>query len=172
MDHKDLLEDADLVAEECDSSEPLKPATQRAFRSLALHILYAIDRRENDQPLSEVLQDFRDGFGVEFHDDSFTVQMIRGVLEHSERIDEKIKPLLQHWSFDRLGCCTVLILRMSFWELLFTKTPPQIVINEAVELAKAFAEKDAHRLINGLLDTYCDRAGIKREAPVHQEDSE
>lgn len=155
-------ENSDIVSEQ----DALKPTSQRALRSLAFHILYSMDRNNYDQPLSFVLDDFRSGFEVNFTDDCFSVIIVRGVLEHQQEIDAKILPLLQNWSFDRLGCCTVLILRLAFWELLWTKTPPQVIINEAIELAKAFAENDAHRFINGVLDSYCEQTGIKREGPV------
>ncbi len=157
--------------ETVNEQESLKPTTQRALRSLAFHILYSMDRNGYDQPLSFILDDFREGFGVSFTDDCFAVIMVRGVLEHQQEIDTKILPLLQNWSFDRLGCCTTLILRIAFWELLWTKTPPQIVINEAIELAKAFAENDAHRFINGVLDSYCTQTGIKCDSPIEKSPS-
>jgi N utilization substance protein B len=154
------------INELASEQDSLKPTTQRSLRSLAFHILYSADRNNYDQPLSFVLDDFREGFEVNFADDCFAVVMVRGVLEHQKEIDAKILPLLQNWSFERLGCCTVLILRMAFWELIWTKTPPQVAINEAVELAKAFAENDAHKFINGVLDSYCEQTGIKRESPA------
>lgn len=160
--------DIDPIAQKEESSQEhdaLKPTSQRAQRSLAFHILYSVDRSGYDQPLSFVLDDFRSGFEIDFADDCFAVTMVRGILEHQQEIDAKILPLLQNWTFERLGCCTVLILRIAFWELLWTKTAPQIVINEAVELARAFAETDAHRFINGVLDSYCEQTGIKRENP-------
>ncbi len=149
----------------------LKPVTQRSQRSLAFHLLYALDRTGYEQPLNFVLDDFREGYEVEFSDDCFAVIMVRGVLEHMKEIDPKMLPLLENWTIDRLGCCTVIILRMAFWELCWTKTPAQVVINEAIELAKAFAEDDAHKFINGVLDAYCEQTGIKREAPVKTTDS-
>ena len=161
-------ENHNLTSEELFEREQdtLRPITQRSQRSLAFHLLYAMDRHNYDQPLSFVLDDFREGYEVEFTDDCFAVTMVRGVLEHLKEIDPKMLPLLQNWTIDRLGCCTIIIMRMAFWELCWTTTPPQVVINEAIELAKAFAENDAHKFINGVLDTYCEQAGIKRESPI------
>lgn len=156
------------VAATTNEQEALKPLSQRAQRSLAFHILYSMDRNNYDQPLSFVLDDFRAGFEVDFADDCFAVTMVRGILEHKQEIDAKILPLLQNWTFERLGCCTVLILRIAFWELVWTKTPPQIIINEAIELSRAFAETDAHRFINGVLDSYCEQTGIKRDNPTEK----
>lgn len=150
----------------------LRPTTQRSLRSLAFHILYALDRNDYSIPLSFVLEDFREGFDVKFTDDCFAVTITKGVLEYMQEIDGKMLPLLQNWTPERLGCCTVIILRMAFWELLHTKTAPQIIINEAIELAKAFAEKDAYKFINGVLDTYCTRANIKIENHIKEEPGE
>ena len=47
-----------------------------------------------------------------------------------------------------------LILRLALWELLHTDTDPVVIINEAVELAQCFAEQDAYKFINGVLDSY------------------
>ena len=78
--------------------------------------------------------------------------MAKGSVEMREELDSQIKPLLKNWKFERLGCCTRLILRLALWELKQPDSIPSIVINEAIELAKAFAEKDAYKFINGLLD--------------------
>ena len=66
-----------------------------------------------------------------------------------------IRPLLKNWKLERLGCCTLLILRMAFWELQQENAVTSIVINEAIELAKTFAEKDSYRFVNGILDEAC-----------------
>src|SRR5579872_5056152 len=72
--------------------------------------------------------------------------------DHRDELDEKFKPLLENWRFERIGTSTKLILRFATWELEHGDTDPRIVINEAVELGKAFAEKDAYKFINGVLD--------------------
>jgi len=53
---------------------------------------------------------------------------------------------------------------MGAWELLFTDTPTSIIINEAIELAKDFAEKDAYKFVNGLLDKVASKRDELREA--------
>jgi N utilization substance protein B len=72
-------------------------------------------------------------------------------------------PFLHNWRFDRIGCCTKLILRFAMWELFYTDTPDSIVINEAVELAKCFSEKDAYKFINGILDEAIKSKAVKKE---------
>ena len=77
---------------------------------------------------------------------------MHAVINERDALDEQYKPLLSNWRFERVGVSTKLILRFATWELLRTDTDSRIVINEAVELAKRFAEKDAYKFVNGILD--------------------
>jgi N utilization substance protein B len=132
--------------------KPLKPKSRRDMRALAFHFLYAADRFDYTIPIEEIVKNFRDGFNVEIEDDSLAVEMAKGAVENREELDEKIMPLLRNWRLERLGCCTRLIIRLALWELEKEDSIPSIVINEAIELAKSFAEKDAYKFVNGILD--------------------
>ncbi len=129
-----------------------KPTTQRALRSLAFHLVYAVDRSDYEISLDEIANIVRKDYGVRFEDDSFALKLAKGAIDNRESLDATIEPLLTSWKINRLGCCTRLILRIAVWELLNTDTAPTVVINEAIELSKAFAEKDAFKFINGILD--------------------
>ncbi|MCK4517158.1 transcription antitermination factor NusB [Candidatus Babeliales bacterium] len=132
--------------------QPLRPESRRDMRALAFHFIYAMDRSDYAISIEEIIQNFRSGFNVEIDDDSLAVTMAHGAIEQREELDEFVKPLLRNWKLERLGCCTRLILRLALWELQQPNAIASIVINEAIELAKAFAEKDAYKFINGILD--------------------
>jgi len=132
--------------------QPLRPESRRDMRALAFHFIYAMDRSDYAISIEEIIQNFRSGFNVEIDDDSLAVTMAQGAIEQREELDELVKPLLRNWKLERLGCCTRLILRLALWELQQPDAIASIVINEAIELAKAFAEKDAYKFINGILD--------------------
>ena len=135
-----------------DMEKTIKIESLHATRTMAFYLLYAANRQDYTIPLEDLIQIFREGFNLEYSDDLFEIEISHGVLEHKNELDEYIKPLLQNWNFNRLGCCTKIILRMAIWELKYKKTLHQIVIDEAIELAKDFAEKDAYKFINGILD--------------------
>jgi N utilization substance protein B len=59
-----------------------------------------------------------------------------------------------------LGFSTRIILRIAMWEFNYSDMPPSIIINEAIELAKCFAEHDAYKFINGVLDEW-----VKKNKP-------
>ena len=127
-------------------------ASRRQVRSLIFHILYTIDAFEYDLSVESVIGQYNLGFDMDIPLDGEVAQTVKAIIAKRAEIDEFLLPLLSNWRLDRIGCCTHLILYMAGWELMDTETPKTIVINEAIELAKAFSEKDAYKFINGVLD--------------------
>lgn len=161
MNEKDII-DQNIVDQEDNDQEfflseehPLKAASRRDERFVAFHLIYALDRLDYTIHLNALIQDFKDGFNLDVEPESFAYQLADGVIDHRAELDERVKPFLKNWKLERLGCCTRLILRMALWELSQPDAIISIVINEAVELAKAFAEKDSYKFINGILDEMC-----------------
>ncbi|TCI56394.1 transcription antitermination factor NusB [Exiguobacterium sp. SH1S21] len=84
--------------------------------------------------------------------DPFYEQLVVGTLEKKDEIDELLIENLKNWRLDRLGNVERTILRMATYELLYVETiPDKVTINEAVELAKSFADEEAAKLVNGVL---------------------
>ena len=135
--------------------------SRREVRSLIFHLLYAAEGFEYQDSLNALVDNFNRGFELNIPADGELVRIAQSVIDERDELDNKIKPLLHNWRFDRLGVITKLILRFAIWELDTTKTPSNVVINEAIELAKCFAEKDAYKFINGLLDEHVKKT--KRE---------
>lgn len=123
-------------------------------RSLIFQLLYAIDAFEYDVSLESIADNMYRGFGLRIPPDSYAFKTALAVSSHRDELDKLITPLIENWRFDRLGVPTKLILRLSVWELQHTDTDSAVIINEAVELAKCFAEKDAYKFINGILDEF------------------
>lgn len=84
----------------------------------------------------------------------FSRLLLHGIIENLETIDASISKQLQHWEVPRMSKVDLAIMRMGVYELLFTPdTPRQIVINEAVEIAKEFGAQKTFSIINGVLDS-------------------
>lgn len=135
-----------------DSLQPITLQSRRQLRSLAFHYIYVVESHNYDIALGDVVQLFAADYKISVDGSDFPVRLAEGVIENRERYAKIIEPLLENWRFDRIGCCTRIILCMAIWEFEQDGAVASIVINEAVELAKAFAEKDAYRFVNGLLD--------------------
>ena len=129
----------------------------RDRRSVILHLLYAMDSFEYQASLESIVDNFSRGFGYTISTDSYIFITSQAVIDSRDALDAEIKPLLANWSFDRISSCTKLILRLALWELIHEDISPNIVINEAVELAKCFAEVDSYKFINGILDNFANK---------------
>lgn len=141
--------DSHLIATELTLTE------QRALVFQLLYTMYAFDY---DISLEVIAGSYNHGFNVEIPVDSTVFKMVNAIAQEREELDKRITPLLENWRLDRLGVPTTLILRLAAWELIHTDLDPAIVLNEAVELAKCFAEKDSYKFINGVLDEFVKRA--------------
>lgn len=74
------------------------------------------------------------------------------VLDKLDEIDEKIKKTSKGWSIDRIGKVELAILRLAVYEIEYDDdVPTGVAINEAVELAKTFGQKDSYSFVNGVL---------------------
>ena len=88
-------------------------------------------------------------------DVEFVDNLVSGVLAAQVELDEKLKPLAPEWPIDQLSRVDRTVLRIGLYELLYCAdtVPPKVVINEAVELAKAFGSDNSGKFVNGVLGT-------------------
>ena len=84
----------------------------------------------------------------------FPKMMVLGTIENMTEIDKIIQENLDNWVIDRLNSVDKAILRLSVCSLLYQKdTPPPIVIDEAINLAKDFGTDDSYKFVNAVLDS-------------------
>ena len=84
---------------------------------------------------------------------AFATELARDTVDRLETIDPLIAETAERWRPERMAVIDRLILRMAVCELLRgAGTPPAVIINEALELARTFSTEDAVKFINGMLD--------------------
>ena len=149
---EEIKEDSILI---CDT------LTQTEQRSLIFQLLYAVDAFDYENSLESIVDNFARGFGVVVPLESAVFKTTYSIVDERNELDSHIIPFIENWRPERLGVSTRLILRIALWELSHTNTDAVVIINEAVELAKCFAEQDAYKFINGLLDEYVKRTQEK-----------
>jgi transcription antitermination protein NusB len=123
-------------------------AARSKARKRAVDVLYEADVRGGN-PLAVLADRIETGNPpVPEH----TVRLVEGVAEHARKIDELIDTHASGWSIDRLPDVDRAILRMAVYELLWADdVPDAVVIDEAVELAKALSTDDSPGYVNGVL---------------------
>ena len=124
---------------------------RRAARELALKFLYQTEFNSNS-PDSE-LNSFCERANVSEEIQNFTQTLIKNIFFHKKEVDELLEKISANWATDRMAVIDKNILRLGICELLFDPTtPPKVVINEAVEIAKKFGTEESPDFINGILD--------------------
>ena len=83
--------------------------------------------------------------------DDYTRQLTEAVIEHAPELDARITAASDDWTADRLGAVERNVLRVALEELDEGEVPVEVVLDEAVTLAKRYASEDAARLVNGIL---------------------
>lgn len=86
-------------------------------------------------------------------------EIVDGVNDHREEIDELIVSYAQGWTIDRMPHVDRALLRIASWEMLFNdEVPAAVAIDEAIELAKEYSTEDSSRFVNGVLGKIADHA--------------
>jgi N utilization substance protein B len=124
---------------------------RRQAREAALGYLYQWDAKVS--AVTESPEKFIRHFKVAEPFQQYFVSLVNGSIENSEKIDEEIQAVSENWKIYRMARVDRSILRLSAWELLFCEdTSHQIIIDEAVELAKTYGSEDSPSFVNGILD--------------------
>jgi N utilization substance protein B len=141
------------------------PAAKHRAREAALQMLYQWEigrasayeaiamywpARDAEESLDEPLREFAN-------------DLVRGTIARAPEIDGILRAHAQNWRVERMAVIDRLVLRLAVYEFLASPdTPSRVVINEALELARAYSGEDAVAFVNGVLDAV--RKTLKREA--------
>ena len=123
-------------------------------RKIAFEIVYSLESQNTKY------EDYKENVDIfletkEIHGKATTKyikDVVYGTKRHGKQIRKQIEECLsEKWSYDRVSKVNIAILEIAIFEMIFLKTPYKVVINEAVELAKAYADTKAPSFINGVL---------------------
>ena len=143
----------------------MKKDRRRRAREAALQILYQWDVGRGD--VNRAVETF---FGHQWPDAQpapdevrmFASALARDTVTRLDAIDAVVAETAQNWRPERMAVLDRLILRMAVCELMRDPdTPPAVVINEALELARTFSTEDAVKFINGMLDAIRKKLGTR-----------
>ncbi|HVW23287.1 MAG TPA: transcription antitermination factor NusB [Candidatus Saccharimonadales bacterium] len=138
-------------------------------RIIALQTLYEQEVRseagDNDYDATAVLARNIDRYRDQVDDVAFIEQLVKGVSEKAELLDKQLQPVAPEWPIDQIARMDRIVLRIGLYELNDeADVPPKVVINEAVELAKAFGGDNSSKFVNGVLGTLLRQTEAPAEA--------
>lgn len=119
-------------------------------RVIALQSLYESDFRDNDK-VAEIFDRHLSNIDEDPENTDFAKNLIVTTREKISDIDQTIEKYAPEWPIEQVAVIDRNILRMAVCELINFETPPKVVINEAIELAKSFGSETSSKFVNGVL---------------------
>ncbi len=125
-------------------------ATRHHARMAVVSLLYAFDL--GNQTIAEYSDEILEDKKIRNKQKDFAMTLFRGVMDNLETVDKAIETHLKEWDFGRLGAIERATLRLGAYEILFGDLDSAVIINEAIEITKAFGTEQSPKFINGVLD--------------------
>jgi N utilization substance protein B len=130
-------------------------AARHKSRQRALQVLYQWDMTK--RPVEDAISSFYDTLYSDESEqepgrDEFMEELAKGTSEMAGDIDHQISAKSENWKLERMPIVDRNILRMAIYEMSRRETPPAVVIDEALELARQFSGEESVSFINGVLD--------------------
>lgn len=126
-------------------------STRRRAREIVLQLLYEADL--NDWRDADASRRFiRSRLQGRTLLTNFAGELLDGTMAHRDEIDRELKRLSTNWALSRMPVTDRNVLRLGAYEILFSKTPGQVAISEALTLARRYGGENSPRFINGVLD--------------------
>ena len=123
---------------------------RRKEREYVLKLLYALEY--NPLPWREVISLFEENYGETVT--PFSAKIIEAYVEKVDLLDKEIKTKLINWDFSRVAVMDIILMRMALCEFIcFEDIPPEVTINEIIEISKRYSTPKSGRFINGILDS-------------------
>jgi N utilization substance protein B len=124
-------------------------ANRSELREKIMTIIYQISLYKKNNIDFNVDEVIKENCEIE---NEFVKNMVYGVITYLDDIDALANKYLKDWTIDRLDLTGTSILRMAIYEIEYMDTPPIVVINEAIELAKKYSDEKVRKMINACLD--------------------
>jgi len=128
-----------------------KVSGRRQTREWIFQFLFQLDF--NPEIPDVALADFWKDKNLVEREKQYAEEIIKGVMQHRDELDERISRYAKDWDSERLGAVERTVMRMALFEMLYREdVPPVVSINEAVHFAKDFSSFKSGRFVNGVLD--------------------
>lgn len=144
--------------------------SRRKARETALQALYQVET--TGENVDRAIADFAESFELSDQGADFSWSLVRGVLERRDEIDEQIAAVTANWKVERLSRIDLCAIRVAVYEMLAKpELPVEIIIDEAVEIARKFGTAESSKFVNGVLDPIAKRIRPIPAASAKEPDS-
>lgn len=119
------------------------------LREIAMKVLYQVYIFQDGKQEYDVKELIKEQLEVE---NEFVNELVFNVMENQNKINKTANKYLVDWNINRLSKVDKAILSIGIYELMYTKTPSVVAINEAIELSKKYSDEKVTKMLNAVLD--------------------
>ena len=124
--------------------------TRSELREIASHILYETYILDNAKVEYDIDSLIKEEMEIE---NDFVKELVNGVIKNQKTIIRLANKYLVNWDINRLSKIDKAILSIGIYELMYTKTPSVVSINEAIELSHKYSDEAVTKMMNAALDS-------------------
>lgn len=134
-------------------------------RSAALQVLCSLSWRNQvlTNDVEKTIEAVKDEFFPQEKENDFFRSLVFGVIKNRKDIDPQLQKKAPKFKIEKMSAVDRNILELGVYELQYTETPFQIVINEYIELAKEFGDEGTPRFTNGVLSAIAEKNTLEKE---------
>lgn len=134
-------------------------------REQAFKLLYSLQINKSTDELEDQLNIFEESENiVDAETKGYISDVINGISQNSEGITNEIKKnIKQDWTIDRISKIDLALLKLGIYEMLYSKLPYKVVVNEVVELAKRYGDDNSKAFVNGVLASIIKENNLNNE---------
>lgn len=140
--------------------------TRTQTRELAFELLYSLEiQKVSQEEKKEQVEIFLKAQEIQEEKvKKYIIEITNGIEENEEEILRNISDnLKEKWEINRISKVNVALLKLAIYEILYSKLPYKVVVNEVVELAKKYGDDNSAPFINGILANIIKKSGIAEE---------
>lgn len=127
--------------------------SRKVARELSFKVIFSINFQSEDEEIESLINNLENETkDITKEDKEYIKEIVTGIKENKDKLDEIIKKYLKEWTMDRISKTDLAILRLAVYEIMYREDIPyKVSVNEAVELAKSFSDDQSPSFINGVL---------------------
>ena len=138
--------------------------TRTQTRQLAFELLYSLEIQKDSKKEEQVALFLKEQEIKDEQAKKYILNIVKGIEENkTEILDYISKNLKEQWDISRISKINLTLLKLAIYEIIYSKVPYKVEVNEVVELAKKYGDESSPSFVNGILANIIKQLGVKED---------
>ena len=138
--------------------------TRTQTRQLAFELLYSLEIQKDSKKEEQVALFLKEQEIKDEQAKKYILNIVKGIEENkTEILDYISKNLKEDWNISRISKISITLLKLAIYEIIYSKVPYKVEVNEVVELAKKYGDESSPSFVNGILANIIKQLGVEED---------